>query len=842
MNSAKEFQEFVNRLTENARRSLQHAEGIASGLGSAYIGTEHILLGVLSQENSIGARLLETSGVTLDRARTALKLTPKAIVINIGGNKGLSEAAKLTLRTSWEIAKEFNQDYCGTEHILYSILIQKNARANVLLRDMNINVETLTSELEGYLNQQRFEYDEQETATKPRNKKAKSALEFFGIELTEEARAGRLDPVIGRVQEIKRVITILSRRNKNNPVLIGEPGVGKTAIVEGLAQKIAHEAVPENLLDKKIVMLDLAGMIAGTKYRGEFEERLKAIMQEIAADPNVIVFIDEIHLLVGAGAAEGALDAANILKPVLARGTMRVIGATTIDEYQKSIEKDAALERRFQSVQVKPPTLEETIDILKGLKAKYEAHHALSIDDQIIEQAVRLSDRYMSERFMPDKALDLLDETAAHIRVERSHLPEAQRQLMKQIKLTRHRMEEAVQHENFETAAKHKTKLAELEDSLEKQRNRGKSRLSMTENDLASTVALMTGIPSQRILKREASYLLKLENTLSDHIIGQKEALEAVSRAIRRNRSGVSDRKRPIGSFVFLGPSGVGKTELARVLARELYDREDALIKIDMSEFSERHTASRLVGAPAGYIGYEEGGELTDKVRRNPYSLLLLDEIEKAHPDIFNMLLQILEDGVLTDAKGRSVDFTNTVIIMTGNIGAEQLQKESVLGFRAESKTELQDLEDTHESNKEKVLEELKHTMRPELINRIDKVVVFRALTTPEARKVLDLQITELRNRLQQQYELDLEFTTKAKNLLLKQGYKPESGVRTLRRVLQDEVEDTIAEKILRTQLPLNGKFIVEAEKSKLIFTEAPRSKAKAKLKNRQIAPSSTRH
>lgn len=830
MNSAKEFQEFVNRLTENAKRSLQHAEGIASGFGSAYIGTEHILLGVLSQESSIGARLLEASGITLDRARTALKLTPKAIVINIGSNKGLSEAAKLTLRTSWEIAKEFNQDYCGTEHILYSILIQKNARANVLLRDMSINVETLTAELENYLNQQRFEYDEQETATKPRNKKAKSALEFFGTDLTEEAKDGRLDPVIGRASEIKRVVTILSRRNKNNPILIGEPGVGKTAIVEGLAQKIAAEDVPENLLDKKIVMLDLAGMIAGTKYRGEFEERLKAIMQEIAADSNVIVFVDEIHLLVGAGAAEGALDAANILKPVLARGTMRVIGATTIDEYQKSIEKDAALERRFQSVQVRPPTLEETVDILKGLKAKYEAHHAITIDEEVIEQTVRLSDRYMSERFMPDKALDLLDEAAAHIRVERSHLPESQRQLMKQIKLTRHRMEEAVLHENFETAAKHKTKLAELEDGLEKQRSRSKNRLSMTENDLASTVAMITGIPSQRILKREAKYLLTLEKILSEHIIGQSEALEAVARAIRRNRSGVSDRKRPIGSFVFLGPSGVGKTELARVLAHELYDREDALIKIDMSEFSERHTASRLVGAPAGYVGYEEGGELTDKVRRNPYSLLLLDEIEKAHPDIFNMLLQILEDGVLTDAKGRVVDFTNTVVIMTGNIGAEQLQKESVLGFRAETKSELENLDDTHENNKEKVLEELKHTMRPELINRIDKVIVFRALTNSEAKKVLELQINELKDRLRVQYELELEFTIKAKNFLLKKGYKPESGVRTLRRVLQDEIEDVVAEKILSSQLPKSGKYIVNTNKTTLVFQESIRNKAKSKL------------
>lgn len=830
MNSAQDFQEFLNRLTENARLSLQHAEGIARGLGSAYIGTEHILLGVLSQDGSIGARLLETSGVTLDRARTALKLTPKALVINAGSSKGLSEAAKLTLRTSWEIAKEFNQDYCGTEHILYSILIQKNARANVLLRDMNINVDNLTAELEGYLNQQRFEYGERDAATKPHSKKAKSALEFFGTDLTKEAKAGRLDPVIGREREIKRIITILSRRTKNNPILIGEPGVGKTAIVEGLAQKIAKEQIPENLIDKRIVMLDLAGMIAGTKYRGEFEERLKAIMQEIAADSNVIVFIDEIHLLVGAGAAEGALDAANILKPVLARGTMRVIGATTIDEYQKSIEKDAALERRFQSVQVKPPTIAETNEILKGLKARYEAHHGVTIEEPIIEQIVHLSDRYMSERFMPDKALDLLDETAAHIRVERSRMPESQRQLLKEIKLARHRMEEAVAHENFEVAARHKTKLAELERTLEKQRRRGRGKLVMTEQDLASTVALMTGIPNQKILKREASYLLKLEKMLSKHVIGQKEAIEAVSRAIRRNRSGVSDRRRPIGSFVFLGPSGVGKTELARVLSRELYDREDALIKIDMSEFSERHTSARLVGAPAGYVGYEEGGELTDKVRRNPYSLILLDEIEKAHPDIFNMLLQILEDGVLTDAKGRTVDFTNTVIIMTGNIGAEQLQRESMLGFRAESKTEMDDLDELHESNKERVMDELKNAMRPELINRIDKVIIFRALTSKEARQVLDLQLSELNERLNEEHSMSLAVKISAKNLLLKNGYKPQSGVRTLRRVIQDEIEDHIAEKILEGTLQEHHKIMVEAKKGELSFVENNRARAKKEL------------
>ena len=818
MPDSPDFQEYLNHLTDNALMSLKTADQIARAQNSAYVGTEHILLGVLTQETSVAYKILNKAGVNFQRAQLALNLTPKNLSINIGA-KGLSETAKLALKMSWDFAQDYSQDICGTEHILYSILIQKNARANVLLRDMNINVESLTSELENYLNQQRFEYEDQETTTKPRNKKAKSALEFFGTDLTAEAKAGQLDPVIGRAKELRRVITILSRRTKNNPILIGEPGVGKTAIVEGLAQKIAKEDVPDNLLDKKVIMLDLAGMIAGTKYRGEFEERLKAIMQEIASDPRVIVFIDEIHLLVGAGAAEGALDAANILKPVLARGTMRVIGATTIDEYQKSIEKDAALERRFQSVQVLPPSLSETVEILQGLKPKYEAHHGVAIDDTVIEQTVQLSERYMSERFMPDKALDLLDETAAHIRVERSHMPDSQRQLLKQIKLSRHRMEEAVQHENFEIAAKHKAKVAELEEALEKQRNRNKSRLVMSEQDVASTVSLMTGIPAKRILKREANYLLNLEKTLSQHVIGQKEAIAAVSRAIRRNRSGISDRRRPIGSFVFLGPTGVGKTELARVLARELYDRDDALIKIDMSEFAERHTAARLVGAPAGYVGYEEGGQLTDKVRRNPYSLILLDEIEKAHPDIFNMLLQILEDGVLTDAKGRSVDFTNTVVIMTGNIGAEQLQRESVLGFRAESKTEKDSLDEMHETNKDRVMDELKHVMRPELINRIDKVVVFRALTSTEAKKVLELQLEELNQRLEKEHSMKVLVTAAAKRELLKKGYNANSGVRTLRRVIQDEIEDQIAEKILRGIYKTGAEIAIDFAHKELHFS-----------------------
>ncbi len=840
MHASSDFQDYLKRLTENARLSLRNAEGIARSMGSAYVGTEHILLGVLSQESSVGAKLLETSGVTIDRARTALKLTPKSIVISVG-SKGLSEAAKLTLRTSWEIAKEFNQDFCGTEHILYGILIQKNARANVLLRDMSINVEELVVDLEQYLQQQRYEFEDLQpnqpaNASKVKRKKGKSALEYFGTDLTEEARANKLDPVIGREEELRRVITILSRRTKNNPVLIGEPGVGKTAIAEGLAQRIAKEQVPEKLLDKRVIMLDLAGLIAGTKYRGEFEERLKALMHEISNDPTVLLFIDELHLLVGAGAAEGSMDAANMLKPVLARGSVRVIGATTIEEYRKSIEKDSALERRFQTVMVHPPTLRQTSEILKGLKKHYEEHHSVAITDEVIDQAVELSDRYLSERFMPDKALDLLDESAAHIRISRGKTPESQRKLLKEIKLIRHRLAESVDHENFEAAARHKTKLAELEKTLEKQRGRGRAKLTLSEADLAETIELMTGIPAHKVIKKEANYLLKLEKSLSRYVIGQKEAITSVARALRRNRLGMSDKKRPIGSFIFLGPTGVGKTELARVLARELYERKDALIKIDMSEFSERHTASRLVGAPAGYVGYEDGGQLTDKVRRNPYSVILLDEIEKAHPDIFNMLLQILEDGVLTDAKGRSVDFTNTVIIMTGNVGAESLQKESILGFRAETKKDLDNLDDLHESNKERVLDELKGVMRPELINRLDKIVVFRALTQKEAGQVLDLQIKDLNQRLAHtSTPLQLVVQPSAKKWLLKKGYDAHNGVRSLRRVLQDEVEDQLAEGVLSGTYKTEQTITVQALKKKLVFQLETGDKPKSSSKKTRI-------
>lgn len=791
----------MNHLTDNAHQSLKHAEAIARGFGSAYIGTEHLLLGVLAQETSMGAKILADAGVTIDRARLAMNLTPKTLVINMGA-KGLSEAAKLTLKMAYEIAQDFNQDHCGTEHILYSILSQKNTQATKLMRDMNVEVDQLLAELEQILNHQSYEESGSDaTGTRRRGKRGrKTALDFYGTDLTEQAKENKLDPVVGREAQIRRVITILNRRTKNNPVLIGEPGVGKTAIVEGLAQRIIAEDVPDSLLDKRIVMLDLAGMIAGTKYRGEFEERLKKIMTELENDKKTIIFIDELHLIVGAGAAEGAMDAGNILKPALARAKIQVIGATTTAEYTKHIEKDAALERRFQPIQVPEATPPETLAILKGLRKHYEKFHNVAISDDVLEDTVTLSKRYVNDRYMPDKAIDLLDETAAYLRVDKGKTPPEVRRLQKELKLVNLRKEDAGEAEDYEKAARYKTRASQLEEELKKLHASGKSvnKLTMHSDDVAEVVARMTGVPVKKVIRSEAKYLLNLEKTLSKYVIGQDEAVKAVAQAVRRNRMGISSGRRPIGSFIFLGPTGVGKTELARVLAREFFGSSDSLVKIDMSEFGEHHTVARLVGAPAGYVGYDDGGQLTDKIRRQPYSLVLFDEIEKAHPEVFNMLLQILEDGVLTDAKGRKIDFTNTIVIMTSNVGAQKLQKEASLGFHASDSKDMKDLDNLHAANKDKVLDELKKTMRPELLNRIDKMIVFRALTKKDAIHILDLQVDELRQRLIK-HGLGLQLSNPAKQHLIDEGYDALNGVRPLRRLLQDTIEDHIALQMLES-------------------------------------------
>lgn len=799
MPQSPDFQEFLNHLTDNALQSIKHADGIARSFGSSYIGTEHLLLGLLAQQSSMGSKLLEGAGITLDRARLALNLTPKTVVMNGGSAKNMSEAAKLTLKMAYDIAQDYNQDFCGTEHILYSILTQKHARATVLLRDMNVNVDNLMIELEQFLNRQQYDEDRMSVgvhrgASRAAKSRGKSALDFFGSDLTSQAKAGKLDPVVGREPEIKRVITILARRTKNNPVLIGEPGVGKTAIVEGLAQRIVAEDVPDSLLDKRIIMLDLAGMIAGTKYRGEFEERLKKVMSELENDKKTIAFIDELHLIVGAGAAEGAMDAGNILKPALARGKIQVIGATTTAEYTKHIEKDAALERRFQPIQVPEATTAETLAILKGLRKHYETFHGVSIADDVLGDIVTLANRYINDRFMPDKAIDLLDEASASLRVERGKTSPEVRKLQKELRLTNVRIDEAVDSEDYERAARAKTRASQINEELAKLQSNHvvAKKLILTSDSVAAVVSRITGVPVTKVINAEAKYLIGLEKNLSKFVIGQTEAVSAVARAVRRNRSGISSEARPIGSFIFLGPTGVGKTELARVLAREFFGNENALVKIDMSEFGEHHNVSRLVGAPAGYVGYEEGGQLTDKIRRQPYSVVLFDEIEKAHPDIFNMLLQIMEDGYLTDSKGRKIDFTNTIVIMTSNIGADKLQKEASLGFHAAGRGELKDLDALHALNEDKVKGDLKRTMRPELLNRIDKTIVFRALTKKDIFRIIDLQIDELKARLQK-HGLGLELTASAKQYLLDKGYDAHNGVRPLRRLIQDTLEDHTA-------------------------------------------------
>lgn len=796
---ADDFAEFVSRLTDNAKTSLQHANAIARGYGSAYIGTEHLLLGVLAQGSSVGAKLLADAHVTLERAELALNLSPRNIVISTG-SLALSETAKLTLKMGWEIAQEFHQDHLGTEHILYSILNQKSARATTLLREMNVDMSELRAELEDFFDRQHNAFhDNDSTGTDtPRKTKRGGALETFGTDLTAKAREGKLDPVIGRDDQQERMVTILSRRTKNNPVLIGEPGVGKTAIVEGLAQRIAREEVPDHLLDQRVIQLDLAAMIAGTKYRGEFEERLKKVVTELKESKNTIVFIDELHLLVGAGAAEGALDAANMLKPALARGEMHLIGATTVDEYRKHIEKDSALERRFQAIMVPEPSLKDTVAIMKGLKSYYEKHHGVSISDEVIETTVYLADRYVSERYMPDKAIDIIDEAAALTRANSSGKPSKLRDYIRQLKNLNEKMDEAVAAEDYERAALYKTRSVQLNEKLDelKERFESKTPIVLTEEHIAHSISVMTGIPVRRVQKSEAGMLRSLEKHLSKFIIGQDEAVEKVSRAVRRSRSGVANPKRPIGSFVFMGPTGVGKTELARTLAREVFGSDEALIKIDMSEFGERHNTSRLLGAPAGYVGYEDGGQLTDKIRRQPYSVVLFDEIEKAHPDVFQLLLQLLEDGSLTDAKGRRVDFTNTIVILTSNVGADAMQKEAMLGFNATTKADASELDKEHTANASRAEAALKKIMRPELINRFDALVTFRALTKKEVGIIFGNLIAELNDRLAPK-GIHVVVKPSAKRLIIEKGYDEKYGARPLRRAIQDELEHSIADGIL---------------------------------------------
>lgn len=788
-----DFSELESHLTATARASLERAGIIAQDTGSPYIGTEHVLLGVLAQNTSLGAKVLAESGVTLDRAESVLDLTPDAIKIVVV-DRGVSRDVLQMIRTAWQLALEFGQNHIGTEHLVYSMLAQRDARATRLLKDMNIDLQMIRDDLEDVFERQRRDSELGRSSDDPRSSKALGILEKYGVDLTAKAVVDDLDPVIGREREMKRMITILGRRTKNNPALIGEPGVGKTAVVEGLAQKIAKGKVPDFLIGKRLIQLDLTAMVAGTKYRGQFEERLQKVLAEVKKHQEVILFIDEVHLLVGAGSAEGSMDAANVLKPALARGEVRVIGATTFEEYRKHIEKDSALGRRFQTVIVDEPDIETAIRMVQGLVKRLEKHHHVRLDDEAVRTAVELVSRYIPERQLPDKAIDVIDEAAALLRSESGSERTPKRNLEEQIRKKAAEIDLAVESENYEMAASHKVQMMQLE-KLAKQSESEDKLPIVDEAVLRRAVSAIANVPLNRLDRHQAKSLAKLESRLSKQVLGQQEAIHVLARTIKRARSGLISGKRPLGSFVFLGPTGVGKTELARVLANEVFGGEKSLIKIDMSEFGEKHMAARLVGAPAGYVGYEDGGKLTDRVRRQPYSVVLFDEIEKAHPDVLNMLLQILEDGQLTDSTGRVVSFRQTIIILTSNLGAEKMTQEVELGFKS-ARPAPHRLDSLHERNAQAARSELEQMMRPELINRFDAIVTFRALTRPVVGKIFDNLIGELAKSVASQ-ERKLVVTPVAKRKLIDQGFSEQYGARPLRRVVEQQVGDAIADVLI---------------------------------------------
>ena len=819
----------MNRFTQKAQHTLNRSLEMARELGHTYIGSEHILLALSAETDSVASKLLEKYGVTPDSIRDSI------IEMTGTGTPGYVSSLDMTPRTkkiiessSYESMRH-GQGYIGTEHLLLALLGESDCVAVKILIELGVGVEELKGSIEEFLGEMnggsRQSSDEsrgRETShskeSKKSNIKGAPNLSNYGRDLTALAREGKIDPIIGRDKETERVIQILSRRTKNNPCLIGEPGVGKTAVVEGLAQKIVDGNVPETLKGKTIVALDISSMIAGAKYRGEFEERLKGVMSEVAKDPSIILFIDEIHTIIGAGAAEGAVDAANIIKPALARGEMQVVGATTISEYRAHIEKDAALERRFQSVMVNEPTAEESVLILKGLRDKYEAHHKLKITDEAIEAAVTLSKRYIPDRFLPDKAIDLIDEAASRIRISTFTSPPDLKDAEEKLKSLSHDKEEAIGSQDFERAAKLRDEEKKLRAEYDEKKNEweksnDRSGHAVTESDIADIVTQWTGIPVSRLMEEESDKLMKLEELLKSKVIGQDRAIEAISKAIRRGRIGLKNPNRPIGSFIFIGPTGVGKTELTKALADVMFGDPGAMVRLDMSEYMEKHSVSKLIGSPPGYVGFEEGGQLTEKIRRKPYSVVLFDEIEKAHPDVFNIMLQVLEDGILTDSQGRKVDFKNTIIIMTSNAGASSLQNTSrPLGFVTSDAGE-----DEKKQQDESIMNALKATFRPEFLNRVDDIIIFSKLTHENICRIAELMLGEVTKRVKD-IGIELGFDSSVTELVAKEGFDPVYGARPLRRAIVRMVEDTFSTEMLEGKIKAGDKIYAKAENDKIVF------------------------
>ena len=806
-----------NRFTERARKVILLAKEEAKRFNHDYIGTEHMLLGLVREGEGVAAAVLMSLGLDPDKVRLEVeKLVHSGPGSAVTGDIPFTPKAKKAIELAMDEARELGHNYIGTEHLLLGLIREGEGVAAQVLINLGLDMDKIRGEVIQLLGSATPGFSVgPRTTTKPKGKTP--AIDTFGRDLTVFAKQGKLDPVIGRQNEIERVVQILSRRKKNNPVLLGEAGVGKTAIIEGLAQSIVNGDVPEILKKKRIVVLDLALMVAGTKYRGQFEERIKAIMEEIKKSEDIIIFIDELHTLVGAGGAEGAIDASNILKPALSRGEIQCIGATTMDEYRKHIEKDAALERRFQTIIVDPPSVKETIEILKGLRDKYEAHHRVRYTDGALETAATFSDRYISGRFLPDKAIDLIDEAGSRTKLSTMIAPNDLKKLEEKVAVVRKEKEAAVKSQDFEKAAKMRDEERKTKEDYKKAEKQWKEdrthvEAEVTEEDIATIVSSWTGIPLLKLEEKESEKFLKMEEGIHKIVVGQDEAISAIAHAVRRSRAGIKDPKRPIGSFIFLGPTGVGKTLLARALAEFMFGDENAIIQLDMSEYMEKFNVSRLVGAPPGYVGYEEGGQLSEKVRRKPYSVVLLDEIEKAHPDVFNLLLQILEEGRLTDSFGRKVDFKNVIFIMTSNIGAELLKKQGSIGFKSQ-KEEL-----TYQDMKKRLMDEVKKTFKPEFLNRVDDIIVFRSLTREDLKDIVELEVNEVKKRLEEK-DIKIELTDKAKEFLLKKGFDIIFGARPLKRTIQRFLEDPLAESIIAGKFK-KGKIIkIDAKVDHLVFS-----------------------